>query len=96
MVEHPVEGNEVISEQSVLTEQQQAALGEGAVPADLVDQELLDRFVVNLLLRVARFDLFLGPMQVLLKEGQLVLENGLMADPFPFDALQPDPLVAVN
>ena len=74
MVEHPVEGNEVISEQSVLREQQQAALGEGAVPADLVDQELLDRFVVNLLLRVARFDLFLGPMQVRLKEGQLVLE----------------------
>ena len=91
-----MEGNKVISEQPVLTEHQQAALGKGAVPADLIDQELLDRFVVNLLLRVDRFDLFLGPIQVRLKEAQLVLENGLGADPFPFDALQPDPLLAVN
>jgi hypothetical protein len=95
-VEHPVQPDEVLVEQPAFAQQEQAALGKGIVRPDLVDQELLDRFLVERLFRVAGLDLFPGPLQVGLAAGQLVLVNGLLADPLPVDALQPDPLVAVN
>ena len=47
-------------------------------------------------LRVQRLDFFSGPLQVRVTVRQLVLVNRFLADPLPFHALQPEPLLAVN
>src|SRR5208337_1179695 len=79
--QHAVKADEVLAEQSVLAQQEQAAFGKCIVFLDPVDQQLLDRVRINLLLQVQCLDRFPAPVLVQLAVGYLVLVDGLLTGP---------------